>query len=51
MVGKTWHERQGYETCGCGADMCRHRRVAEVRRMRRIENRELAQEMRREGWK
>jgi hypothetical protein len=48
MLGPAWHTRQGYETCGCAAKVCRKRRKLEVKTMKRIERREVAREMKAE---
>lgn len=45
MMGPSYHQRQGYETCDCGRKSCRARRRAERRRERRIENQELQKEL------
>ena len=45
MVSKAWHDRQGYETCGCGRPQCRKRRKDERKSMRRIEKREWTKEV------
>jgi len=45
MMGPSWHQRQGYETCECGRKTCRKRRKAERRRERRIEAHELRKEL------
>lgn len=45
MMSHAQHDRQGFETCGCGRPQCRKRRIDDRRTQRRVEKDALRKEL------